>query len=106
MRKEKNQVNSFLTLKTKWISGTNKNVVVDDREILQEKKVDFKLNKYYKSLFRKNTLKPLTEYASFLETLDLPKSPHDNIMLCEGNITEKTTFCLYDNHAEKQVSWK
>lgn len=45
--------------------------------------------KYFKSLFIKNTLKTSTEYDSFQEILDLPKLTHYNMMLCDDNLTKK-----------------
>ena len=65
-----------------------KNVIVNDKKILEDKKNNFKLNKHCKSLFRESTSKTSTEYVR-LSNLGLPKLTHDNMMLCEGNLTRK-----------------
>lgn len=61
---------------------------MDDKEILEDKKNNFEINKHYKSLFTKSTSKTSTEYVR-LSNLGLPKLTHDNMMLCEGNLTRK-----------------
>ena len=49
--------------------------------------------RYYKSIFKNNIKKILSEQTNFLDTLQIPKLSENDCLLCEGELTEAE---LYD----------
>ena len=71
--------------------GKVRKLIASNQEISDPQKIEY--NFFYKSLFKNNINKTLSEQTNFPDTLQIPELSHDEILLCEGELTESE---LYD----------
>ena len=86
----------FLNLeKVQGSQGKVRKLIVSNHEIADPQLIEQEIEQifFYKSLFKNNIKKTLSEQTNFLETLQISKLSDNDCLLCEGELTESW---LYD----------
>ena len=86
----------FLNLeKVQGSQGKVRKLIVSNHEIADPQLIEQEIEQvfFYKSLFKNNIKKTLSEQTNFLDTLQISKLSDNDCLLCEGELTESW---LYD----------
>ena len=73
--------------------GKFRKLIVSNHEIADPQLIEQEIVFFYKSLFKNNIKKRLSEQTNFLDTLQIPKLSDNDCLLCEGELSESE---LYD----------
>ena len=95
---EEGEKSSKFFLNLEKVRGSQRKVrklIVSNHEIADPQLIEQEIEKafFYKSLFKSNIKKTLSEQTNFLDTLQIPKLSDGYCLLCEGELTESE---LYD----------
>ena len=79
--------------KVRGSQGKVRKLIVSNHEIADPQLIEQEIVFFYKSLFKNNIKKMLSEQTNFLDTLQIPKLSDNDCLLCEGELSESE---LYD----------
>ena len=84
----------FLNLeKVRGSQGKVRKLIVSNHEIADPQLIEQEIVFFYKTLFKNNIKKTLSEQTNFLDTLQIPKLSDNDCLLLEGELSESE---LYD----------
>ena len=84
----------FLNLeKVRGSQGKVRKLIISNHEIADPQLIEQEIVFFYKSLFKNNIKKTLSEQINFLDSLQISKLSDNDCLLCEGELTESE---LYD----------
>ena len=78
--------------KLRGISGQMRKVIVNEKDISDEKRINEEIEKFYETLFKEKVENTSTEHTLFLATFSLAMLKENEILLCEEDLTEKELY--------------
>ena len=93
----------FLNLeKVRGSQGKVRKLIVSNHEIADPQLIEQEIVFFYKSLFKNNIKKTLSEQTNFLDTLQIPKLSDNDCLLCEGELSESELYDALKNMPNKK----